>query len=105
MPISNLPRDQVGNPVQALAPDPTGVVIVSVGAVSARQALPTEADIVRISATQDCFFRFGDGSVTATGSDSFITRGAETFKVPPGVTHIAFIQLSSSGQASVTRMI
>lgn len=106
MPISRLPRDTMGVPIQALSPDPTGVAVASIGAVSARVAIPSGSDVIRIAANKSCYFRLGDSSVTADGNDSLFPGGAEVFRVPADATHIAFIQDGVvTGVATVTRLI
>jgi hypothetical protein len=94
--------DRNNLPVQALAP--SAVVPVSVGAVSVRVALPPDTFCVRIAAVNDCYLAFGDSGVTADGTSHLFLRGAEVFKTPTGATHVAFIQHTTGGAASVSVM-
>ncbi len=100
----SLPRDNQGYAIQALAPDAN--VIVAIGAASANVALPTGAEVVRISAPVNCYIKFGTAGVTATGNDPAMNTGAEVFRVPTGATHIAAIQNGAvTGNASITKMV
>lgn len=87
-------------PVQALAP--AACVPVTVGAVSSRYALPSETFCVRIAAVNDCYVAFGNGTVNADGTSHLFLRGSEVFKVPNGATHVAFIQHTTGGAASIS---
>lgn len=97
-----LSTDLRGHPIQALSPFEN--VSLPIGASSNRTALPADAEIVRIAASVDCFFRFGDGTVTTDGSGNIFTKGVEVFRVPPGATHICTIQMTSGGTMSITKM-
>lgn len=101
-----LVRDKWGNPIQGLYPDPDGVATVAIGAASARVALPSDAHIIRIATSQPCYFKFGDGTVAATGTDSLFPAGSETFRIPAEATHIAVIRDGVVvGTCSITRML
>lgn len=106
MPAFELLKDKWGNPLQALAPDPTGVAVVAIGAVSARVALPADSTVLRVASNQKCYFRFGDAAVAAAGTDSLFQAGTEIFTVPAGATHIAVIQDGAvTGTMTLTRMV
>lgn len=105
MAYGTLPQDIKGQTIQAMAPDGSGIAQITVGAASARVALPGDCEVVRVASTVDCWFRFGDGSVVAAGTDSFFAKGSEIFKIPSGATHIAAIQTSAGGTMSITRML
>lgn len=99
-------KDAWGHPIQAIAPDPDGVVSVSIGGTSQRVALLSDTDIVRVASNQPCFFRFGDSGVNAAGTDSLFQAGTEIFRVPEGTTHLAVIQSGTvTGIVTVTRML
>lgn len=102
MPFATLPKDQNGFPIQALAPAPTRNINGTIGAASARVALPASSDVVRLCATADCYIRFGDSAVNAANSDAIFVKGAEILKIPTGATHLAFLQVSTGGSISVT---
>lgn len=98
-----IPVDRRGHPIQTLAPDVTASV--GFGASSGPVALPTDAELVRIAVTQDCFMEFGTSGVVASGSTMYMPKGSEIFRVPDAATHVAFIQANAGGTASVTRMV
>ena len=99
-----MPRDKYGASIQVLAPS-TNATNVTVGAASARTALPAGSDIVRICSTTACYFLFGSVTVDAATSSPLFTAGAEVFRVPDAATHVAFLQVSAGGVASVTAMV
>jgi hypothetical protein len=104
MATTELPRDQVGHPVQALAPVHSTNVKLTINASSQSAALPA-GDIVRLASNAPCYFRFGTGGVTATTNDVLFPAGAETFSVPLGATHIAVIQDGAvTGVCTVTAL-
>jgi hypothetical protein len=105
MAFAILARDQVGLPIQALYPDPAQAVTGAVGAASVRVALPTGADVVRVATLGDCFIKFGTVTVVATAADSIFPKGSEVFRVPAGVTHLAFIQSGAGTTITVTGMV
>ena len=58
--------------------------------ISQRVALPSNSGTVKIGATQDCFIKFGDSSVTADGTTSlYFAAGVEVFGIPTGATYVA----------------
>lgn len=105
MAYTKLVRDQNGSTVQALGPSPTGVATVAIGASSARVALPSNCDVIRVAASNDCYIKFGDVTVAATASDTIFPKGAELFTIPAGTTYLAVIQLGAvTGNVSITPM-
>ena len=104
MPSYTLPKDRYGVAIQTLAPSTTATNVTVAGA-SARTALPAGSDIVRIGCTTACYFEFGTSGVSATTSSAVFTAGAEVFRVPDAATHVAFLQVSAGGVASVTAMV
>ena len=105
---ATLRRDKVGFPIQALAPDYTSgaVASVSIGASATSAALPSDCDVVRVAASNDCYIRFGLTGLAAVATDSVFPKGVELFSVPAGATHFSVIQLGAvTGTVSVTRML
>lgn len=105
-PPIQLPRDYNSQVVQTLSPIDT--ITLSAGAVSVRDALPSDTTVVRVASLVDVYIKFGDSTVTATSGDVLFPAGAEVFKVPvdPTVsTHIATLQVSAGGNISVTKMV
>jgi hypothetical protein len=99
-----LPRDTIGFAVQALSPRTGTNVNVAVAAASARGAIPTNCDVVRIATNTDCYVLFGDNTVVATNLCMFFPAGSEVFRIPTGTTNVAFIRSSADGTASITAM-
>lgn len=96
--------DQLGNPIQVLAPATT--VKAAITASSARVALPTDSEVVRVAADGNCYIAFGNGSVVATANDILFPVGSEMFRVPAGATNIAVIQDgAATGSLVVTSMV
>ena len=104
--------DNQGNPIQAIRLGTT--VRLAVGASSARVALPTGAEIVRVvfvdivpaaDANNSCAIAFGGDSVAAVlATDALLLPGEYIFKVDPSTeTYMAAIgQGSSQGLISIT---
>lgn len=97
-----LSTDLRGHPIQALSPVEN--VSLPIGASSNRVALPPDSEIVRLAASVDCFFRFGNSTVTTDGTGNIFTKGVEVFRVPPDATHICTIQMTSGGVMSISKM-
>jgi len=80
----------------------------SLAVASARFVLPAGAELIELSATQNCFINFGDVTVVATatiatdGSRLFMS-GVQTVPVPIDTvtnlpfTHLAFIRETQDG--------
>lgn len=101
---SSLPKDSSGGSIQVLAPDATANA--SIGVSTARTLLPTGSQVLRVAANAKCFFKFGDVTVVATGSDTMFPVGAELFVVPVGATHIAVVQDGPvTGSLNITKMV
>lgn len=104
--------DKGGNPIQAIRLGTT--VRLAVGATSARVALPSGSEIVRVlfvdivpavDANNSCAVKFGGGTVDATlATDALIVPGEYIFKVDPATeTYMAAIgQGSSQGLISIS---
>jgi hypothetical protein len=101
-----IPRDRLGHALQAVAPDPSTNINGTAAGTTSRITLPTGAEVVRVACINDLYFRFGDSAVNAAGTDAFMPKGAEVFRVPlvAGVraTHLAIIQHTTGGVVSVT---
>lgn len=86
-------------------PYPLGVSqSVSVASTSARTAAGVGEFTrhVMIYSSGDAYYNFGDSSVTATTSDTFIPAGAEHFVQIRGNQYVAFIRDSADGTAHVS---
>jgi hypothetical protein len=77
------------------------------GAASARSAIPVDGsgnkpNYVRVAARNECYFKIGDSSVTATVNDVLVQNAdAVIIQVPKAATHIAYIQGTAAGQINV----
>lgn len=102
----NLLKDRDGVGIQTLIPDHTSVAQAVIGAGNARTALPADAVVVEVCASDFCRFAFGDASVDATaGTVSLFSPARVVYRVPPGATDFAVTQLgSTSGFVTVTRL-
>ena len=94
-----------GGDIAALQLDTAGALNGTTGAATVRIVLPTTSAIIRIAVTQNTYIRFGDNTVTATAADFIIPAGAEYFKVPLGVTDLAFLQVTDGGRIGVSAVI
>jgi hypothetical protein len=103
MAFANLPKDQRGESIQALAPSTN--VAGTIGAASARVALPASCDVVRVACAADCYVAFGNSAVTASSADALFLKGVEVFRIPTAASHLAFIQVSAAGAITVTAMV
>jgi len=90
-----------GGVVPVFIPGHADQTSTSTSGTSAAVSL-NNAYIVRLHATEDCFVKFGDSTVTASASDMPMDSGIEVFGVPSAATHIAAIQSSTSGTLTVT---
>lgn len=100
-----LETDQNGRALQSLAPAVAGVGSIVLSGTSARVAIPSGAQVVRLAASGNCFFAFGDNSVTATSSSALFPSGVEIFSVKPEWTHVAaIVEAGSSGNFSINEM-
>lgn len=98
-------RDTNGDVVQALLPSTTASL--SVTGSSARVALPTSTDLVRIAASVDVYIEFGGSGVTATSSSMLFPAGAEIFNVQDAsITHVAALLVGATpGALTATKML
>ena len=101
---TQLPNDVDGRAIQTLALIDRAQL--AVGAASARVTLPSGSEVVRVSCDTDCYILFGDNTVTASSSTGHLfTAGVEFFRVVPGDTDIAAIQVSASGVMTISKMV
>jgi hypothetical protein len=100
-PIS-LPQDKGGHPVQVLAPSGERQHVTSTGS-SQRVTLPANAKVLRVSAIEDIYIRFGDSTVTATqdGNSVLFPRGVEIMGIPRNATDVAIIQRTTGGVVQI----
>ena len=89
------------------------IVVTSVGfsaatgAASARSAIPVDGsgnrpNFIRVAARNECYFKIGDSSVTATTNDVLVQNAdAVLIQVPKAATHIAYIQGTAAGKVNV----
>lgn len=101
MPSTNLARDNADNAIQVLAPDDATSVNGTSSGASVRLALPNGAvrgSVVEVACSDGIHWTFGDSTVEADSSDKYQGGGTIPYKVPAGVTHLAFI--ASTGVAS-----
>lgn len=101
-----MPRDGSDHPIQVLAPaDATSVNGTSSG-TSVRLTLPASSKVIEVAASDGIHWQFGDGTVTASSSNKFQGAGTIPYRVPEGVTHLAFIASTGVASAicSVTRL-
>lgn len=96
--------DKWGRAIQALAPSTN--TNIAIGAASANAAYPAGSELIRLSASCNCFIKFTNGAGAATSADIAFNAGAEVFKVPTGTTHVNVIQNGAvTGTLSVTKMV
>jgi hypothetical protein len=102
-----MPRDGSDYPIQVLAPEDATSVNGTSSGTSVSLALPAGAKIVEVAASDGIHWTFGDSNDTATTSNKFQGAGTLPYRVPEGVTHLAFIASTgvSSAICSVTKLI
>lgn len=100
-------KDKAGREIQVLADDTAASMVdtITVGAASARVAIPAGALVVRLAATVNCYYKWGDNTVTAAAGDRIMIAGVEMKAVPEGVTHIAAIQVTTAGLLEIDAQI
>lgn len=98
-----LERDKNGVPIQSLAPE--YVANLTIGATSARQLLPDDTKVIRLTADQECWIAFGDSTVVATTAAILFPIGVEIFTVPDTTTYIAVLQKGTGGSLNVCAMV
>ncbi len=106
MTINLLPVDENGNAIDVMRLCQGGAQRIAFSATSARQttAFPVDRLVIAVYATQDCFIRTGDDSVTATVTDHFLPAGFYTTLALKGHTHIATIRSSVDGTLYISEL-
>jgi len=75
------------------------------GTAAASTVFSSQTYKVRLLATTDCYFRIGDGTPTATTSDSYLPAlAAEYFTCTPG-QKVSAVQVTAAGSLNVTEII
>ena len=104
----NLPNDQSGRDIQALAPEESSIAEITIGA-DTRVALPAGARVVEVAASGLCRIAFGNSAVLAAAGRIF-PSGVAVYKVPEdatgtAATHIAAISVAgSTGTVTIARL-
>jgi hypothetical protein len=96
---TRLPVDANGNAVQALHPRSKANQEVAFTNVSALSEVLVEAEIVRISSSKNCRVRFGDSSITALITDTFLKSDTPEYFSLRGDTYIAVIRDAVSAES------
>lgn len=79
---------------------PAGGVTIAIAATTANIALPASSEVVRVSASGNCWIQFGTAGVTAAAGNVQVPAGVVDYlEVPAGSTHVACI---ADGAASGT---
>lgn len=103
---STLPLDNRGTPVPVLGFQAFAGQQVTIGATASKTALPVPQGVrfVTITATVDCFFEFGDSTITANPTNSHFMHEGERVDVPVslGARYISFIRDQVDGRAFVS---
>ena len=69
-------------------------------------AVGANTSIVRVAVNQDTYVVIGSANPVATVNSMFIPAGkVEFFATTPGVTQVAFLQVSAAGKISITELI
>jgi hypothetical protein len=102
-----LPKDRDGDAIQVLSVEESTVLQLDITGANDREALPANAEVVEIAASNTCRIVFGDSSVDATvGVRRIFPIGVAVYRVPLGATHIACVQVDgSTGFVTVARMV
>ena len=108
---STLPRDDSGAWVQVLRLLAGAAQTVAIGAGSSRNAtgFTSTSRVIEVYATVDCYIRQGDGTVTATTSDSFLPSSHGRLYSLGGdkqaqATHLAVIRATSDGTLYISEL-
>ncbi len=104
-----MPKDLNDNPIPALRLKDGGAHTIAVGASSARNATPFDAEtrIVSLYADVPVYVAFGDASVTADTNDHYFPAGTYYDLSVGGdhsahYTHIAVLQVTAGGTLYVS---
>lgn len=106
-----LPRDVNGGMIQVMRPTPGEAQVVSVAVATARTSAAFSAGCraVELRATVAMFVRFGDSTVEAAATDSYLHAGETVIYSLGGTksiksTHVAAIRASGDGSLYVNEM-
>lgn len=102
-----MPSDDSSVKIQVLAPEDATTAIGTSSGTSVRLAIPVGSRVVEVAASDGIHWQFGNSAVVATTSNKFQGAGTIPYKVPEGVTHLAFIASTGVASAicSLTRLI
>jgi hypothetical protein len=97
-----LATDSNSHPIQAIELSDDAVAI-AVGTSTSNDAIPTDAELIRIGLDVDAYIRFGASGVTVTTTNGhFFPKGIEIFVVPIGATHVANISADGASTGNGT---
>ena len=94
-----LPRDKEGNAVQATAQGASQHLTLGNSSQRTASALNSASKVVRLAPDVDCYYRFGNSSVTAdrSGGASFLAAGGVEYRrIKPDEGYLAVIKKSAS---------
>jgi len=103
--VGDATKFPTGEAIQALPLIVANHVFKTVGAASVNAAV-TDAKVIRVAVENACFIQWGASvAITAVATtDIYFPAGVETLVVPAGMTHIAFIQQTTGGVATITQL-
>jgi hypothetical protein len=103
-----MPRDAHNQSIQTLAPEAANAITIGVASARTAGDFTSGVKVVELRATQPCFIKFGDGSVTAVadGTDSFFLSGGErvTYHVGENTRVAAIRQTANDGTLFITEL-
>lgn len=100
-----MPRDNNSDAIQTLSPLEGTVVQLTISAGNSSIALPEDAEVIEVAASDLCRLKFGTASVDATSGARVFPPGVAVYKVPEGATHVAVTQIgTSSGFVTICEM-
>ena len=84
-------------------------VAVTTSGASQLLVLPTDSELVEITAQENVYINFGDNTVVATSTiaddeSRFFLAGVQVIPVPVNATHVAVIQESAAGIFQVEKV-
>jgi len=108
MPVQNpvMPDDKFNRAIQGHSP--TTTVNLGFTGTTSNLEIPTESRILRLHATQTCFYRLGTDNTVTVSSSNGVPLPAGAVELPvavQGFTHIAVIRESTDGIFYITKMI
>lgn len=112
---SSLPKNPGGGLVQVMRSKVgaagVGAHQITVSGTSARNttAFDTDTRVIEVYAIEDCWFRQGDGTITAAANDHFLPAKTGRLYAIGGdqltqATHFAAIQVTTGGTLYITEM-